>query len=74
MCQLILLTWKPGLDKIALNHELRSGANISLQQAKKYVDELLEGGNPVIYVESQEQANKLLGTLQAMGIVGRIEC
>ena len=74
MCKLIMLTWKPGLNKIELNHELQSNANLSLSQAKQYIDDLLDGKNPVITLASREQADGLLRNVEALGVGGRIEC
>lgn len=43
MRRILLYGWKPGLNKIGLNHLLREQAGLTLSIAKASVDRLLEG-------------------------------
>ncbi len=45
MTRVTIAGWKEGLNKVQLNHLLRRHAGYGLREAKRAVDQLLEGGS-----------------------------
>lgn len=60
-------SWQPPLDKIALNRLLRERAGLSLGEAKRVVDQVVEGQPVTVRVTSPEVARVLVADAMAMG-------
>lgn len=70
MKEIILTSWKPGLNKVALSKLLRDDAGLSLGEAKQAVDALLDDESVVIAIESDECADSVLKKAIEFGALG----
>ncbi|MCA8996546.1 MAG: hypothetical protein KDA80_06170 [Planctomycetaceae bacterium] len=54
MSQVLILGWKPGFQKVAMNHLLQAKAGLGLREAKAAVDDILEERPVVCQVRDAE--------------------
>jgi hypothetical protein len=73
MSKVILAGWRPGLEKVRLNHLLREQAGLSLLDAKNGVDELLHGGSVVVEIADADSAMRFAEQAQVLGTTSRVE-
>ena len=63
-----LLSWSPGLSKVALTKLIREAAGIPLDEAHELVNCLLEGKVVIVTVSSENGAHQLAETARALGV------
>jgi hypothetical protein len=69
MNRVIFTGWCEGLQKVQLNHLLREKAGLSLQSAKRAVDDILDGKQVVIDVADDRTAMELAHAASELGAV-----
>jgi len=69
MTRVTIAGWKEGLNKVQLNHLLRRHAGYGLREAKRAVDQLLEGGSITFESPDPDSANEFCLSAEAIGAV-----
>lgn len=59
--------WRPGLNKVKLNHAIREHSGLGLADAKDVVDDLVDGRSPVVSVPALDAASALIEDASALG-------
>jgi len=72
MKKVILYEWQPGFNKVALNKLLRNKAGYSLSNAKKAVDNLLDGKIIEVEIDSHYRAEEFLKEALKLKAIGKI--
>ncbi|HEY1376729.1 MAG TPA: hypothetical protein VGF55_08035 [Gemmataceae bacterium] len=65
-------TWRPGLNKVALDKLIRERGGLPLGEAHELVNRLLDGEQPEIQIASQADAQRLVQEACALG--AQAEC
>jgi hypothetical protein len=68
-----LTGWQPGLNNVQLTKTLKAKAKLELHQAKFATDELLEGKQVSISMDTLENAEDLLEAVRKLGAIAEIE-
>ena len=71
MSDLIITGWKPGLQTISLMQLLRANSDMGLQQAKRAVEELMDGKEIRLSDLSEQQFQSLRKEVEALNAVCR---
>ncbi|WP_157360064.1 hypothetical protein [Caldimonas brevitalea] len=64
--------WERGFNKVACTSTLRSVAKLSLGEAKRTTDAVLDGSTQRVRLPSEEEARRLVEFLQMHGAVVRL--
>lgn len=72
MKKITFIGWKPGFNKVDMTKLLRNSADVSLGDAKKIVDSILEGKHVSIQVELEEVAIIIFNEAAALGAIVEI--
>jgi hypothetical protein len=72
MKKVVLYEWQPGFNKVALNKLLRNKAGYSLSNAKKAVDNLLDGKTIEVEIDSHYRAEEFLKEALKLKAIGKI--
>jgi ribosomal protein L7/L12 len=72
MARIILSGWKSPFNKVGLNRLLRAKAGLSLGEAKHIVDNVLEGIEVPIDVDSRKLADELRNEATGLGAVCKV--
>jgi ribosomal protein L7/L12 len=72
MYQVVLTGWHHGLKKVSLDKLLSKLGKLSLPEAKKAVDELLDGKQVVVEMASLTAAAHLLAEARSLGAIGEV--
>ena len=59
--------WRPGLNKVKLNHALREHSGLGLADAKDVVDDVVDGRFPSVSVPTLHAAGVLVEEAYALG-------
>jgi hypothetical protein len=73
MSQVRLSGWKPGLEKVRLNHLLREQAGLSLSAAHAVVNRLLNGESVAIDLSDSVAAQTFAESANALGVESHVE-
>jgi ribosomal protein L7/L12 len=73
MNTVVLSSWEPGLQKVALTKLLQTSAGLSLSEAKSRVDRLLEGDHVEVLFEVASEAERFGTQASELGAVVRVE-
>jgi ribosomal protein L7/L12 len=65
--------WRPGTQKVALNDAIRLHSGVGLADAKRIVDDLLDGKTPSVAVPTQTAADALVAAAEAVGADATVE-
>lgn len=69
MTEVSLIGWRIGLKKIPLDLLIKDRASLSLSQAKRSVDELLDGKTVVLSFDNPEDAVRFSEDASALGAI-----
>ena len=73
MYSVVLLGWRPGLHKIALDELLRQEAGLSLRQALDCVNRCLAGETVRIPMPTREAAAAVAQQAEQLGAIAAVE-
>ena len=73
MLEISLTGWQAELNKVALTKALQSVGGLSLASAKGATDQLLENPPARIFVSDDVAIDRILSTLQALGVTALVQ-
>lgn len=73
MPQLRLIGWRPGLNKVGLTRVLQSELGLSLSQAKRATDQVLQGEAVSLPVSDRQTADRAAQRVTALGADALVE-
>jgi ribosomal protein L7/L12 len=69
MQEVMMIGWKPGLRKISLSHLLQELTDLSMAEAKEYVDRLLRGEKVTVVMTSSSIAEDFSKRASDLGAI-----
>ena len=72
MTTVLLTRWRPGMNKVALTKTLQTVAGLTLGQAKRVTDEVLDGKAVAVSVPTVENAEALIHAVAMVEVEAKI--